>query len=103
MTYTRTHVYQHERHFFYAALALLIVGIAGYMYFVSASVVHVVVRKEIDREIASFGSNVSQLESQYIEAQHLVSNDIATQHGFVRTTDTIYIDRTASTFALSKL
>lgn len=102
MTRTHTQVYQQERRFFYAALMCLLASIAGYMYFVSASVVHVVVRKEVDQEIASLVSSVSQLESQYIEAQHLVSNDIATQHGFQHITDPVYVNR-ASTLTLSKL
>lgn len=102
MTHSRTNIYKTERRFLYAALSLLVLGFCSYIYFVSASVTHVVMRKQVDQEIASLGSNVSQLESQYIEAQHQVSNEIATLHGFTHTTQTIYLDKSASSLALSK-
>jgi hypothetical protein len=70
------------------------------MYFVSASVVHVVMRKEIDREIAEKSSEISALEAHFIEAQHSVSKDIATLHGFEVATEKIFIDKTESTLSL---
>lgn len=71
------------------------------MYFVSASIVHVVMRKEVDAQIAQLNSSVSQLEAEYIERQHEVSNDFATQQGFVAVEKKIFIDRTTDTLVLS--
>jgi hypothetical protein len=70
------------------------------MYFLSASVVHVVMRKEIDKEIATLSSDISELEERYIEVQHSVSQDIATFHGFTETEDKIFITR-GTTLTLS--
>lgn len=72
------------------------------MYFLSASVVHVVMRKETNQEIASVSSHVSQLESRYIEAQHRVSDDIASMHGYVVAEEKIFIDRTEKSLVLGE-
>ena len=94
-------LYREERTWFFAALAMLLFVLSLYVYFVSASVVHVVMRKEINQEIASVSSYVSQLESQYIEAQHAMSADIASMQGYVAARDKIFIDRTQDTLVLS--
>ncbi len=87
---------------FFAALTLLLAVFIAYMYFVSASVVHVVIRKEVGQEISVLSSYVSQLESQYIEAQHRVSADIANLKGYVVVEDKIFIDRTTTSLVLSE-
>ena len=53
------------------------------MYFVSASVVHVIARKEIDREIAQAHSRIGDLESTYISAKQAIVPDVIAQYGFV--------------------
>lgn len=94
--------YERERRCFYGALSLLVVVCALYMYFLSASVVHVVMRKELDKEISKTSSYVSQLESQYIEAQHAMSEEVATMQGYVKADHKIFIDRTDTSVALSR-
>lgn len=96
----QTTLYERERKWFFAALALVLVTVSLYMYFLSASVVHVVMRKEVDKEIASLSSDVGALEASYIEAQHSVSEDIASLKGYKKTEDKIFIDRTAGTLSL---
>jgi hypothetical protein len=59
-------------------------------------------RKEIDKELATTGSYVSELESQYIEAQHSMSEEIATMQGYVEAHDKIFIDRSDTSVALSR-
>ena len=86
---------------FFVALAVLLGMFALYIYFVSASVVHVVMRKEINHEITRVSSSVGQLESQYIESQHAVSADIASLEGYRETDDKIFIDRTTTSLVLS--
>lgn len=99
--YRTARLHQEERTWFFVALGMLLCAACLYVYFLSASVVHVVMRKEINQEIASTGSYVSQLESQYIEAQHKVSDDIASMHGYVVVEDKIFIDRTQTSLVLS--
>lgn len=94
-------LYKEERVWFFVASVLLLATFVSYIYFVSASVVHVVIRKEVNQEIAKTASYVSQLESQYIEAQHKVSADIASQNGYVATNEKIFIDRTQASLVMS--
>lgn len=96
-----TTVYKEESRLFYVALFTCLAVFVAYMYFVSASVMHVVMRKEVDSQIAEVGSMVSQLEAEYIEEQHLVSNEIAVQSGYVVADTKIFIDRTP-TLVLSR-
>lgn len=73
----------------------------AYMYFVCASVVHVVIRKEITTQISSLHSEIGKLEAEYIKQQHAVSNEVATQHGFVAVRDKIFLDRSDTSLVLS--
>jgi cell division protein FtsL len=74
---------------------------ALYIYFVSASVVQVVMRTELNQEITKTSSEISTLESQYIKAQHRVSSDIASLQGFEKTNNKIFIDRSTDSLVLS--
>lgn len=65
------------------------------MYFVSTTVVHVVLRKELDQDIAALHSDIATLEAEYIAAQHAVSAHIASLPGFIENPDKIFIDRGA--------
>jgi hypothetical protein len=95
-------LYREEQALFFGAVFVLLFVTVLYMYFLSASVVHVVMRKEINQEIAHMSSYVSGLESEYIEAQHKVSNDIAEMQGYVRTNEKIFINRTETSLVLSQ-
>jgi hypothetical protein len=100
---TRTHntLYEQERIWFFTAISCVVVSVLCYMYFLSTSVVHVVMRKEIDKEMASLSSSVGSLEAEYIEVQHAVSEDIASLKGYKRTDTKVFIDRTEGTLSLS--
>jgi len=58
-------------------------------------------RKEVDKEISARASFVSTLEAEYIEAQHEMSEDIASMRGFALSDAKIYIDRSETTLVLS--
>lgn len=75
---------------------------ALYIYFVSATVLHVVMREEVERKIGDLHSEIAALETKYIEAQHAVSADIATREGYVEAENKIFIDRSAAAVALSE-
>jgi hypothetical protein len=99
-TQAKITLYERERTALTIAVGFFCVALFSYMYFLSASVMHVVVRKEVDREYVRVASEVGALESEYIEVQHSVSEDIASLHGFVKTDAKIFIDRSARTFSL---
>lgn len=97
----RTAVYKDERTWFFAAATLLAVTFILYAYFVMASVVHVVIRKELSQEAVTKSSYVSQLETEYIDAQHAVSEEIATQRGYTKIEKKVFVDKTPTTLVLS--
>jgi hypothetical protein len=76
--------------------------VAAYMYFLSLSVVHVVMRQEVDSDIRELNTMVSELEASYIEKQHAVSSDIATMKGFVMAERKVFIDKGGDTLVLSR-
>lgn len=101
MTSHRTAIiYRRERTWFFIALTMFGVAASLYMYFVSASVVHVVMRKEIDGNIADVSSSVASLEAAYIDAQHEVSTEIASMQGFSKTDEKVFIDMKTAPVAL---
>lgn len=101
-TYKKTKVYRGESRFFYAIVMVLVAASVAYAYFLSASVVNVVMRKNIDAQIAVASTKMSDLESNYIELQHSLSADIATQKGFIPTSKKLFVDRTQGTLVLSR-
>lgn len=84
-----------------ALTSLCVVLFATYIYFISASIVHVVIRTETNQELKKVNSEISLLEARFIEAQHRVSSDIASLQGYTPTSNKVFIDRTAPTFVLS--
>lgn len=89
-----------EKTLFIALSSMCLVLFALYIYFISASVVHVVMRTETSQEITKLASEISELEGQYIEAQHRVSSDIASLQGYTQTGAKIFIDRTPASLVL---
>jgi len=72
----------------------IMLGLIGlYMYFLSMSVVHVVLRKEASHTLVTLESEVAQLEAAYIESQHLVSDHMARLAQFSATSDKVFITR----------
>ncbi len=77
-------------------LAVLVFATLAYMYFLSLSVVHVVMRKDIMQDINQLRSEVAFLESAYIEANYVISQKVATVEGFSTVPDKIFIHKDAS-------
>jgi hypothetical protein len=100
--YNKEKVYTKESRCFFFALTLVCVMVTAYMYFLSASVLHVVMRKEIDTELSQLNSKVGDLEAVYIEMQHAVSNELATREGFVPIDDKIFINTAEKALVLSR-
>ncbi len=71
-----------------------------YMYFLSMSVVHVVMRKELHQERRAVESEIAQLEASYIEAQHKVSEKIAMSESLSETSEKIFVERIAPSLVL---
>lgn len=74
---------------------------ALYMYLIGASVVHVVIRKEVNQDLVTLHTEISLLETAYIESQHRVSDEIASLEGYETIVSKVFIDRTPSSLVLS--
>ena len=98
--HTTTQVYGEESRLFYIVILSFVCAVMLYMYFVSLSVVHVVMRKEADTEMVKLMTSVGELEAEYIQGQHALSSDIATHRGFVLAERKIFIDKSADTLVL---
>lgn len=81
---------------------VLFVLVVAYMYFLSMSVVHVVFRKESSHDARQLESEISALESTYIEAQHAVSERIASAEALSETNEKIFVSRVPAAVALSR-
>lgn len=83
-------------------LGVLFAALIGfYMYFVSMSVVHVVLRKETIQSQKELQSEIAQLESSYIVAQLKVSDKIAAAELFSETSEKIFVSRAVPALVLN--
>lgn len=74
-------------------VSLLLFGIGAYIYFLSISVVHVVMRKEATTQIGELRSEIARLETSYIEAKHQISARVASLEGFTQNQDKVFISK----------
>ena len=86
-----------KHHLITASFAtLLLLGVVAYMYFLSLSVVHVVMRKEVIQQTNQLRSEIAFLETEYIEAHHTISTRVATLDGFNQVENKIFIKANVS-------
>lgn len=81
------------------ACVLLLVG--AYVYSLSHTVVHVVMRKEASRDLASLQSEISTLEAEYMAVQHRISTEITKRTDLAAATEKIFIEKAAPNLVLS--
>ena len=65
------------------------------IYLLSSSVMHVVMRTETNHSASELKSQISLLESDFIAAQHAVSQNIAYLEGYEHVNEKIFVDRNA--------
>ncbi len=82
-------------------VGLFLLSIFAYMYFLSLSVVHVVLREEATEKINTLHDEIAYLESEYIEARYRISDEIASLDDFSLTEDKIFIYRGKDSLVLS--
>lgn len=82
-------------------LFLLLTLAFSYIYFLSLTVVHVVMRKETDRDITRLHSQISSLESEYMAAQHRISTEISQRTDLTLNNDKIFINKAGANLVLS--
>lgn len=93
--------YSKEKTVFFAMVFVVFLLFVTYVYFVSASIAHVIVRKEIDRDITGVSSYLSDLEAEFIVAKQAIDEETIRQHGFaLDATSKVYITRRPSSLVL---
>jgi hypothetical protein len=92
-------LYAEERLMVTLSGLLLLVAFALYMYFLSASVLNVVMRQEIDAEIHTTQTKISSLESRYILAKTNLTEEVATAHGLLKADQKTFITKTKANLA----
>ena len=93
--------YETQKKIFFMLLGILVLLFSAYIYFVSASIVHVIVRKEIDRDIVAQKSNISDLEAAFIVAKQSITEETIAKHGFsLDTPEKIYIKKVPTSLVL---
>ncbi len=82
---------------------IMVVFAVMYMYFLTASVVDVVLRKEATEQVKLVRSEIAQLESAYIDAQHTISDRVAALSEFTATSEKIFVDRTTPALVMAEM
>ncbi|MEM9336922.1 MAG: hypothetical protein AAGA35_03645 [Patescibacteria group bacterium] len=86
-----------QTHFFIALFGTaLLLSACLYIYFVSAAVGEVVLRKEMIRDVSALKSEIAKLEADYMAAQHVVSEHIASNGSYLETTSKVFVSRSDS-------
>ena len=68
-------------------LVSLVISIFLYGYFVSSSIVNVLVRKEVEQKITDVNSRLGTLETEYLVLKNNITIEYAYSNGFVDVTD----------------
>ena len=99
----KPHTMYRRRHYALAgSFSCLVIIFVAYIYFVSASIVHVVISQEINQKIVAVNAEISEYEATYIKLQAGVSSEAAIENGFVLATDKIYVKRAPTSLVLSQ-
>jgi hypothetical protein len=95
-------LYLNQKALVLALAAALVAAFSLYVYFITASVVQVVLRREVEQQLTDVTAEISELETKYVAAQNAISADAAAKRGYVAVSKKIYVDRTSTAVALSK-
>ena len=77
-------------------MALIAVGLIGYLYFLNLSVVHVVIRKEVMQDLQDTKNQIALLETEYISAQHTIAANMAAVSEFQEDQTKVFVMRGAT-------
>lgn len=67
-----------------------------YMYLLTMSVVHVVMRKEATQNLRALETEIAALETDYMLAQHIVSTAVVNNQEYTETSEKIFVSRSRS-------
>lgn len=82
-----------ERKIFWYFTMCIIIFSGFYLYYVNRTIVNVVERQNIEKEIALINSRLGDLESSYLSLKNGISYDLALSKGFVKVSNEKYVSR----------
>ena len=71
-----------ERRVFWIFIGTIILLLGLYSYFVSKSIVNVIIREEIEQDLARVNSHISSLEYDYLKKKNHINLKLAYELGF---------------------
>lgn len=78
----------------FMALVFVIFILAGlYWYFISKSIINVIIREKLNSDIAAVNETISELETQYISHKNAIGIEFAKSAGFKNLTEKKFITR----------
>ena len=72
-----------------------------YIYAINATARHIVLRQNLERQIASTKANLNSLEFAYIELKNNITIELAYQYGFQEVRNPLFISRIRPSSSLS--
>lgn len=87
------HEHPYEAHARQILFALLAVMIFGYLYFVAASVLNIMARKEANTAVFALQSTIAHMESEYFALSHSMQPENGARIGLAPVEDTHYVYR----------
>jgi hypothetical protein len=89
----------YESAFLRALMLILFTLCAGYLYFVGASVLHIIARKEAGIETTRLQSAIASMEQEYFALSHSVDESVAASIGLTNLEKTAYVYRPSTAVA----
>jgi hypothetical protein len=78
---------------FWSTLGVFVISALLYVYFLNATILHIVERKSAERSIADTNIAISELEYEYLALSSTVTLEYAHSLGFVEAEDTLFARR----------
>lgn len=78
---------------FWSLIIFILILVGLYSYFVSKSIVNIIVRKDIEQELLAVGSRLSSLEFEYLSKKEAINLDLAYTLGFSDVKDKNFVTR----------
>jgi hypothetical protein len=85
-----------EGRVFWSLVGFIVFLIGLYLYFVSASIVNVLMHEEMSLEISKTHSRISELEMKYVKEKDSVTMNLATNMGFVSVSEKHFVERSVA-------
>ena len=89
--------YTSERIAFRVLFAILGIILCGYLYFVGASVLNIIARKEASRSSIALQSSIASLETRFFALSESVTPETGSSLGLGQVDDTDYVYRPGAT------